>query len=425
MKTQFIYKYYRGSFTYGTFIEGKSDMDIGGIFICNNDSLMGMRDNYEEQISDDKHDITFYEIGRYIELLCKGNPSILEGLFIPDNCVIYKHPVMDILLQNRDRFLTKTAVRSILYYSESQIKKARGLNKKIVNPIIERKTPIDFCYTFAYNDRYFGSKPITQWLLENRLNQKYIGLAHVPNTNGIYAAYYDYVQHIKNEWKTADDFAEKVSKIVGSSKWNEIIPAHITKYLKSRYNFDPFDECSSKIRLEEQIISIYNKLKPCGYHGIQKEDGSSNDIHMDSIEKEDNVLCYISYNENGYQTHCRQYREYQDWVKRRNPVRYSENIDKNYDAKNMMHCVRLLTMAIEIANGEGMKVYREMDREFLLDIRNRKVDYDYILEYAEKGKRELEDLLKTSKLPEDVDKEFANKLLIEIRNRFYSKPDVD
>ena len=37
----------------------------------------------------------------------------------------------------------------------------------------------------------------------------------------------------------------------------------------------------------------------------------------------------------------------------------------------------------------------------------------------------LEDLLKTSKLPEDVDKEFSNKLLIEIRNEFYSKSDVD
>lgn len=425
METQFIYKYYRGSFAYGTFIEGKSDMDIGGIFICNNDYLMGMRDNYVEQISDDKHDITFYEIGRYIELLCKGNPSILEGLFIPNNCVIYKHPVMDILLQNRDSFLTKTAVRSIFYYSESQIKKARGLNKKIVNPITERKTPIDFCYTFAYNERYFGSKTITQWLLENRLNQKYIGLAHVPNTNGIYAAYYDYAQHIKNEWKTADDFADDVIKYEGldDTEYNEVrervLP--ILGYIISC----GFDEYLTDILGFNLLVKIYNNLKPKGYHGIQKEDGSSNDIHMDSIEKDDNVLCYISYNENGYQTHCRQYREYQDWVKRRNPVRYSENIDKNYDAKNMMHCVRLLTMAIEIANGEGMKVYREMDREFLLDIRNRKVDYDYILEYAEKGKKELEDLLKTSKLPEDVDKEFANKLLVEIRNRFYSKPDAD
>ena len=46
-------------------------------------------------------------------------------------------------------------------------------------------------------------------------------------------------------------------------------------------------------------------------------------------------------------------------------------------------------------------------------------------EYAEEGKKQLEDLLKTSKLPEDVDKEFSNKLLIEIRNEFYSKSDVD
>ena len=41
------------------------------------------------------------------ELLKTANPTVLELLFLPEDCIIYKHPVFDILIKHRDKFLTK------------------------------------------------------------------------------------------------------------------------------------------------------------------------------------------------------------------------------------------------------------------------------------------------------------------------------
>lgn len=419
MDNKIVYKYYRGSFAYGTFIEGVSDMDEGGIYICDSDNLLGIRSNYQEEISDNKHDKCYYELGRYVELLMKGNPTILEGLFVPSRCVITKDEVIQPLFENRDKFITKYAVRSIFYYAESQIKKARGLNKKIVNPIYERKTPIDFCYMIGFGEKYNGSIPLTEFLDNRGYKQKYCGLAHVPNTNGLYSMYYDYEQHIKNEFPTWEDFDEKVvGKIVFDNDWDGL-PRCVSKWFFSTFFCDGVDY-SDKVFLREKLKKVYEALRPKGYHGVQKEDGSSNDIHMDSIVKNDVPICFVSYNNNGYQTHCRQYKEYMEWVEKRNPVRYESNLDKNYDSKNMMHCIRLLNMAIEMSEGKGMIVDRTgIDSDFLLYIRNHKYEYDYLIDYANKKKNELEDKLKTCTLPETVDKYFVNNLLIEMRNSYY------
>ena len=58
-----------------------------------------------------------------------------------------------------------------------QIKKARGLNKKITNPVYERLTPFDFAYTFYKQ----GSTKISDWLENRGLNKDFCGLVHIPN----------------------------------------------------------------------------------------------------------------------------------------------------------------------------------------------------------------------------------------------------
>ena len=77
------FEYIRGSHAYGLNTE-TSDVDMGGVFILPNDYLMGLRSHYIEQVSDDKNDTVYYELGRWVELLMKANPTALESLFIPD-----------------------------------------------------------------------------------------------------------------------------------------------------------------------------------------------------------------------------------------------------------------------------------------------------------------------------------------------------
>jgi hypothetical protein len=111
------------------------------------------------------------------------------------------------------------------------------------------------------------------------------------------------------------------------------------------------------------------------------------------------------------------YKEYKDWEKNRNPQRYLENLEKDFDRKNMMHCVRLLTMGIEIAKTGKVNVDRtNIDKDFLLNIRLGNTTYEDIIKYADEKKSELvEAIEKCDFLPEVVDYEKVNELLINIR----------
>ena len=67
----------------------------------------------------------------------------------------------------------------------AQIRKARGLNKMINQPIIERKTPVDFCYVTCNND----TKPIREWMEMNHLKEENISLAKLNHARDAYAVF--------------------------------------------------------------------------------------------------------------------------------------------------------------------------------------------------------------------------------------------
>lgn len=155
-----------------------------------------------------------------------------------------------------------------------------------------------------------------------------------------------------------------------------------------------------------------------GYRGVIKMDARADEIRLSSIDDKDTrPICFISYNQSGYSSHCRQYAEYQEWVRNRNPKRYESNLDKNYDSKNMMHCFRLMHMAGEIAEGQGVILKRTWDRQFLLDVRNHKFEYDEILELLEADKEKMTVLMEKSSIREKVDTGFVNELMIDIRKK--------
>ena len=89
-----VYEYKRGSHLYHLNVE-TSDEDYGGVFVCPIEDLIGLRSGYVEQVSDEKNDTVFYELGRWLELLLKANPTVLESLFAPEDCIIKSHPIID------------------------------------------------------------------------------------------------------------------------------------------------------------------------------------------------------------------------------------------------------------------------------------------------------------------------------------------
>ena len=383
------FEYIRGSHMYHLNTE-TSDRDIGGVFFAPPEQILGLRSSYVEQVSDSRHDTVFWEFGRWIELLLKSNPSVLESLFVPEDCVIGEiHPMIRNIISNRELFLSKECVKSFSGYALSQIYKARGLKKKISNPVTERKDPLDFCFTFHRQ----GSLPLKQFLEKNRLDQKYCGLVNIPNMKDVYGVYYDWAAYFYFE-KT--DWLDKNGRI---------------KY------FSDFLKDDDILKIEKRI----SEKEFYGYEGIVNPDDytKSNDIRLSQVRKGDSPIGYLYFNIDGYASHCKDYKEYKEWEKHRNPVRYESNLNKSYDSKNMMHCVRLLRMSNELLRGEGFNVVRDKDRNFLLDIRNHKYEYDEIMSIVNKEREELMMLEKTSELKDHIDYDAANKLLIDSRYDLY------
>jgi len=347
-----IFSAISGSHAYGLNTPD-SDIDHRGVFIAPKELYYGL--NIPDQVSDEKNDTIFYELKRFIELIGKQNPNIIEFLGFLDQFIEIKHPLFDKILKYKDKFITRKIRDTFGGYAIAQIGKARGLNKKIVQPMDKEKlTPSHFCFVPLPDGSVI---PLTEWLSYRSMDASRCGLSSLPHIRDGYALFYDYYTNEANE---------------------------------------------------------------SAFRGICFDD--SNDVHLSSIPKGFTMQTTIFYNKDGYSKYCRDYKDYWDWVEKRNPARYAKNMEigKGSDFKNMMHCVRLLRMAEEMLRTGKLNVYRKDDREELLDIRNGLREYDDLVNYAEGKIKLLDELLITSPLPKDVDMELLNNLLIEIRDEYYA-----
>jgi hypothetical protein len=135
----------------------------------------------------------------------------------------------------------------------------------------------------------------------------------------------------------------------------------------------------------------------------------------------------MAYNSDGYAHHCKKYKEYDEWRQKRNKARYESNMegeksgdpDMKYDCKNMMHCFRLMAMAKEIAEGKGINLDRtNIDREFLLDVRNRKYGYSELQKRMLALKDEMDKAIESSTIKDEIDSNMVNDILLKARKQF-------
>jgi len=171
-----------GSQAYNLSLPG-SDVDKKGIFILPQKELYGFE--FQQQVANETNDEVYFEISRFLDLLIKNNPNILELLNTPADCILLRHPLMD-LIKPAD-YLSKLCFETFAGYAQTQIKKAKGLNKKINKPIEKlRKSVLDFCYVIYKN----GSIPLSLWLTENNLYQQECGLVSVDHFRSVYLLYH-------------------------------------------------------------------------------------------------------------------------------------------------------------------------------------------------------------------------------------------
>ncbi len=328
-----------------------SDTDIKGVFYLPKAHFYGL--HYIPQISNETNDEVYYELGRFVELLLKNNPNILEILASPADCVLYKHPLMEsLVLQD---FLSKLCKDTFAGYAMTQIKKARGLKKKIVNPMAkERKSLLDFCAILNGYD----SVSLSKWLEEQNLFQEQCGLINVPHAKGMYAVFYD-------ETKTLG-----YKGIIKNEKSNEV-----------------------------SLSSIPRGAAPIGYLSCNLEGYSKYckeyAEYWDWIAK-------------------RNEERYKDTVK----TQHATSQPQNYDSKNMMHTIRLLQSAAQILATGNLNIKVD-NREELLAIKAGAMDYEALLQKAADLIETIEQLYKTTSLSETPNIEKATQILISIRTALY------
>lgn len=150
-----------GSHAIGTNIPS-SDWDERGIFATSKEELI-FNVNYFEQVEFAKDDIVLFELKKYLTLLHEQNPNFIEMLWTEPSDILHKTEAGDILLQNREKFLTKNVFNTYVSYATSQLKRIYGHSKWIDNPMPEKPPEQkDFMSVLYENqiDRKFNKVPL-------------------------------------------------------------------------------------------------------------------------------------------------------------------------------------------------------------------------------------------------------------------------
>lgn len=356
-----IFKCIAGSHMYGTNTP-QSDTDIKGVYIQSLDSILRNGYNNLIQITDDE---VYYELRFFTHLLIKNNPNIMELFYCPDDCILYEDSLWkEIKEELKDKILSKICKGAYIGYATEQITKAFSLDKKMnwEKSRIENKTVLDFCYFIEKESKQ--SVPLNSWLLKNNYKQEFCGLSKVPNMKGIYNLYYDHIQDVANT--------------------------------NPRYQSNPL------------------------YRGICSD--KSNEVRCSEIPEYLSPEGVMYFNKEGYETWCKDYASYLQWLKNRNEQRYVdiENHNQKIDGKNMLHCIRLIQTAKDIIEKKQLIVRRE-NAKFLIDVRKGKYSLEKILEKSKEELQELISKFENSDLPEKPNGDLINEIIHQKRLKFYEQ----
>ena len=361
-----LYKTIVGSQAYGTNTEN-SDVDIKGIFWIDHKKFLTLNPPVTPQmgqINDEKHNITFYSIYRTLELLKDANPNFIELLWMPEDCILYKSDILTPLFESRNMFITRMAYKSHASYAYSQIKKAKGKNKKVHNPQPETMpSKLDFCKVIPLVKNYEYK---TQQVLHGN-------------------ASYDYFPYRPINIKETD---------IDLSKCHVASLEHTPNVYRLYYYGD---KAKGVFRGNDMLV-------------------------CESIPKEDeweNIIGLLIYSENEFEKYLRDWRSYWEWKKNSNPNRWKsqEGGIIDYDVKNMQHCFRLIYSGFNIlTNGEPIVRFESKKLQFLKDIRDEKYTYDELMNKLSCSYKEMEEAYEKCKLPDCVDSEKLELLYKELMN---------
>ena len=123
---------YRGSIAHGTFIPNSNpnsidDKDILGVAIPPKEYYFGLHKFEQFEKFEQYWDVLIYDFTKFINLLVKSNPNVMQLLWTPDKHIIKSTPEFEKLVQNRHLFANKGLYKSFCGYAYGQLQKMENM----------------------------------------------------------------------------------------------------------------------------------------------------------------------------------------------------------------------------------------------------------------------------------------------------------
>lgn len=167
--------------------------------------------------------------------------------------------------------------------------------------------------------------------------------------------------------------------------------------------------------IEARIRKMEDQLGGLGFTKDKVEDSAEESLVIaaaTAVNLSPNLIPLLIA-ERKYNAAMRNWVQYTQWKKERNPKRAALEAKFGYDTKHAMHLVRLMRMAVEILE-RGVVIVKRPDADELLAIRNGAWAFDDLMQWAVNMECQLEHGYLDSKLPHDPDRQKIDDMLVEI-----------
>lgn len=120
---------YRGSVAHNMYVPNTDpnsidDIDMMGVYLAPTSHYVGLFPSKEvEEKFIGKYDVVSYEFRKLVGMLLKSNPNVLGMLWLRENHYLHKTDVGQLLIDNREIFVSKLAYKSFTGYAYSQLKR--------------------------------------------------------------------------------------------------------------------------------------------------------------------------------------------------------------------------------------------------------------------------------------------------------------
>lgn len=134
MKERTLMVIRHGSHAYNTNVEG-SDEDFKGLTVPPKEYFFGFQHKFEQAVlKAPDPDVSIYGIQKFFALASVCNPNILEVLYTDPKDHCYVTPLGQLVIDNRDLFLSKKVKHTMCGYAYDQMYRIKQHHRWIINP---------------------------------------------------------------------------------------------------------------------------------------------------------------------------------------------------------------------------------------------------------------------------------------------------